>query len=33
MIELYEKGNEVRVYFSFPPLDKQLGLLSVKGHL
>src|SRR3989344_8037436 len=21
MIELYEKGNEVRVYFSFPPLD------------
>lgn len=26
MIELCEKGNNVRVYFSFPPLDKQLGL-------
>ncbi|MDD3284930.1 MAG: hypothetical protein PHZ07_05035 [Patescibacteria group bacterium] len=27
MIELYEKGNNVRVYFSFPPLDKQLNLI------
>lgn len=27
MIELYEKGNNVRVYFSFPPLDKQLNLV------
>lgn len=26
MIELYEKGNNIRVYFSYPPLDKQLGL-------
>ncbi len=27
MIELCEKGNNVRVYFSFPPLDKQLNLV------
>lgn len=27
MIELYEKGNNVRVYFSFPPLNKQLNLI------
>ena len=27
MIELYEKGNSARVYFSFPPLDKQLNLV------
>ncbi len=27
MIELYEKDNRVRVYFSFPPLDKQLNLI------
>ncbi len=27
MIELYEKSNNVRVYFSFPPLDKQLKLV------
>ncbi|HNW71672.1 MAG TPA: hypothetical protein PKZ36_00320 [Candidatus Paceibacterota bacterium] len=27
MIELYEKDNNVRVYFSFPPLDKQLNLV------
>ena len=27
MIELYEKGNNVRVYFSFPSLDKQLNLI------
>ncbi|MFA6585993.1 MAG: hypothetical protein WCS86_02415 [Candidatus Paceibacterota bacterium] len=27
MIELYEKDNNVRVYFSFPPLDKQLNLI------
>ncbi len=26
MIELYEKDNNVRVYFSFPPLDKQFNL-------
>ena len=26
MIELSKKGEPVRVYFSFPPLDKQLGL-------
>lgn len=26
MIELCEKDNNVRVYFSDPPLDKQLGL-------
>lgn len=28
MIELYKKGESVRVYFSFPPLDKQLGLVK-----
>lgn len=27
MIELYKKGRNVRVYFSFPPLDKQLNLI------
>lgn len=27
MIELCEKDNNVRVYFSFPPLDKQLNLI------
>ncbi len=27
MIELYEKNNNVRVYFSSPPLDKQLNLI------
>jgi len=26
MIELMEEGNEVRVYFSNPPLDKELGI-------
>jgi len=33
MIELYEKGSNVRVYFSFPPLDEQLGLKYVKDVL
>lgn len=28
MIELYKPGESVRVYFSFPPLDKQLGLVK-----
>ncbi|MFA5095185.1 MAG: hypothetical protein WC447_00775 [Candidatus Paceibacterota bacterium] len=27
MIELYKKGENVRVYFSYPPLDKQLNLV------
>lgn len=27
MVELYEKGSNVRVYFSFPPLDRQLNLI------
>ena len=27
MIELMEDGADVRVYFSNPPLDKQLGLV------
>lgn len=26
MIELMEEGNEVRVYFSNPPLDEELGI-------
>lgn len=28
MIELYKKGEKVRVYFSFPSLDEQLGLFK-----
>ncbi len=28
MIELYEKGADVRVYFSFPPLDQLFGLVE-----
>jgi hypothetical protein len=27
MLELYKKGENVRVYFSYPPLDKQLNLI------
>jgi len=27
MLELYKRGENVRVYFSFPPLDKQLNLI------
>lgn len=27
MIELYKEGRNVRVYFSFPPLDEQFGLI------
>ena len=26
MIELMEEGNDVRVYFSNPPLDEELGI-------
>ena len=33
MVELNEKGNNVRVYVSFPLLDEQLELKNVKARL